>query len=970
MLPPAPCEACGYSSAVSSAETGFAGTRAAATGGGIASRSAGGPIPVGSAFGPRYHIIKQLGAGGMGIVYHAWDEELGVAVALKVIRPEVMGADDAGREVERRFKRELVLARQVTHKHVVRIHDLGEIEGIKYLTMPFVEGEDLAALLKRQGKIPVQRVLQIARQVADGLAAAHEVGVVHRDLKPENVMIDTDGNAQIMDFGIARSVSGTGTATALGAVIGTLEYMAPEQAQGQHLDHRADIYAFGLILYDMLAGRQRLARVENPMAEMMLRIQKPPAPLRSLDPGIPEALEAVVMKCLKPDPAARYETTADLVKALSLLDHDGHALALPAALPPPARQRHIPIVAAAAVLIVALAVLGVWIATRNRSSSAPQPTRQTLKVLVANFRNDAHEEVFDGLLEQAIAVGIEGAPFVTVYPRRDALRAAERIGSNKTLDEATARLVAASEGIDVLVAGAVARSGSEYRITVNALDPASDKYLLQWSDDVAAKDAMLAAVGKAAAKVRSALGDQSADEERPRDAETFTAGSLEAAKAYARAQEFQWAGKPDEAIAQYLQAVQLDPEFGRAHSGLAALFANRGRRAEAEQYYKTALSKIDRMTEREQFRTRGGYFLFQRKPDNAIREFNALLEKFPADNAGITNLAYAYFLKRDMAQALSVGQRSVDLYPKDVLRRSNLALYALYAGEYERAAKESAEVVAQSPVYVKGYVTQALAQLAMGNVDRARELYAKLAAAVPAQSYSAIGLADVSMYQGRLQEAAGTLDAGIRADEQNQAMDPMSRKRLMLASIHNLAGRKPAAVALADAAERQSGADDVILYSAGRVYVDAGQIDRARKAADTLGERLGADSRLYQRLLEGEIALASNRAKDAVASFTESLKLADSWLGHLGLGRAYLQASLFTEAQAEFATCKRRSGEATAVFFDDVPSYHEFPPVYYYLALAEQGMGSPAPAEFNTFLDIKKNGDEQGLVADARRRVK
>lgn len=958
MLPPGPCEACGHISA----------SLEAVTAGPVPiPRVAGGPLAAGSRFGTRYQIIKLLGAGGMGVVYHAWDAELGVDVALKVIRPEVLGNAEAAREVERRFKRELVLARQVTHKHVVRIHDLGEVDGIKYLTMPFIEGEDLSAVLKRQGKLPVQRVVQIARQIAGGLAAAHDVGVVHRDLKPENIMIDAEGTAQIMDFGIARSVSGTGTATIMGAVMGTLEYMAPEQAQAQTVDHRADLYAFGLIVYDMLIGRQRMVRIDNPMAEMMSRMQQPPPPLRSIDPALPESLEAIVMTCVQPEPAARFARTGEVVDALAALDSNGQAIAPVRPVAPPApRQRDIRMLAAAGVLIAALGVVGVWIAKRG-GPAVPDAPREPISVLVANFKNDANDEVFDGLLEQAIAIGIEGAPFLTVYPRRDALRIASQMTKEQTLDEATARLVSMREGIDVIVAGAVARSGQRYRIAVNVIDPANDKFLLEWSDDVGARDDMLAAVGKAAARVRTALGDQTAAADRPHDAETFTAASLDAAKAYARAQELQWAGKPDDAIEQYLKAVQLDPDFGRAHAGLAALFANRGRRAEADQYYKAALSKIDRMTEREQFRTRGGFFLFQRNPDNAIREFTALTQRAPADTAGITNLAYAYFLKRDMAQALTVGQKAVDIYPNGVLRRSNLALYALYAGEFERAAKEGAKVVEQSPVYVKGYVTQALAQLAMGKPDHARELYMKLATTVPAQSYSAHGLADVAMYEGKLNEAAGILDAGIRADEQNSAPDAASRKRLTLAAIHNLQGRKAAAVLLADHAERQSGGDDVVLYQAARVYIDAGQPERARRIVTTLDERLGSESELYRRLIDGELALALGHSKEAVSIFTDSLKVADTWLGHFGLGRAYLQVSMFTEAQAEFSICRRRSGEATAVFLDDVPSYFQFPPVHYYLALAQRGMGGPGIAELSTFLDIKKNGDERGLVAEARR---
>jgi serine/threonine protein kinase len=230
-----------------------------------APRSATGPLRVGQAFGPRYHIIRVLGVGGMGAVYHAWDAELGMAVALKVIRPETSTDPATAQEMERRFKQELVLARQVTHKNVVRIHDLGEISGIKYITMPYLDGSDLATKLKERTKLPVSEALSIARDVAAGLAAAHEAGIVHRDLKPANIMILTD-RAVIMDFGIARSaenvvaatapsslpltgtpgwqtLGGVTTATVAGAVLGTVHYMAPEQARGEVVDQRADVYA-------------------------------------------------------------------------------------------------------------------------------------------------------------------------------------------------------------------------------------------------------------------------------------------------------------------------------------------------------------------------------------------------------------------------------------------------------------------------------------------------------------------------------------------------------------------------------------------------------------------------------------------------------------------------------------------------------------------------------------------------------
>src|SRR5438034_7279375 len=235
----------------------------------------------------------------------------------------------AAAEVERRFKRELLLARQVTHKNVVRIHDLGEIDGIKYITMAYVNGADLATLIRKHGGQTAAKTLRIARSVVSGLVAAHTAGVVHRDLKPANIMVDATDEALIMDFGIARStaepVARTGPvnpgrpgarrslakytdATAVGAIVGTVEYMAPEQARGQEVDQRADVYAFGLILYDLLAGQRRAELAGSAFGELQARMEQPPPPIKSIVPEIPEALDRIVSRCIEPDREKRFQT--------------------------------------------------------------------------------------------------------------------------------------------------------------------------------------------------------------------------------------------------------------------------------------------------------------------------------------------------------------------------------------------------------------------------------------------------------------------------------------------------------------------------------------------------------------------------------------------------------------------------------------------------------------------------------------
>jgi tetratricopeptide (TPR) repeat protein len=923
-----------------------------------------GPLAPGQAFGPRYHIIRVLGAGGMGVVYQAWDAELGVAVALKVIRPEVLQDPSSAGEVERRFKRELVLARQVTHKHVVRIHDLGELDGIKYLTMPFVEGENLAEVLRREGKLPVPRALAIARQVASGLAAAHEVGVVHRDLKPENIMIASDGSALIMDFGISRSLVGTATATAMSSVMGTLEYMAPEQAQGQPVDHRGDMYSFGLLLYDTLVGRQRLARRDNAMTELMGRLQHAPPAARTINEQIPEPLDRIVSRCLQPETSARYETTAELVRALDGLTPDGHTLA---PVRPAGSRRTTAALAAALVLVL---TVGGWWMWRTRAPVAPAAAPEPVSVLIANFQNLANEPLFDGLVEQALGVGIEGASFVTAYPRRDALRLVSQLQPGATLDETNARLLAQREGIKHIVGGAIAAAGARYKLTVKIVDPLEGKATLTWETEADGKDGVLGAVGRLAAKVRSGLGDRTANADRVNDAETFTAASLEAAHEYVRAQELQWAGKYEDAIAGYQKAVKLDPTLGRAYAGLGAVSSSLGNRQEAEKFYAQALQMLDRMTDREKYRTRGGYYLLMRDSERAREQLEALVKQFPADSSGLSNLAVASFLHRDMTRALELGRKASAIYPNNVLRRNNVALFAMYAGEFETAEKEAAGVLELNKEFAKAYLAMALAQLGAGRPAEAEATWQRLSGiSATGRDFAAHGRADQAMYEGRLSDASRILEEAVASPPAGRSASTTARLLVTLAEVREMQGRGAEAVKLAADALAKSSEQSIALL-AGRVFILAGPPKRGLDLAADLGNKLDPEAQMYGKLLAGEADLKRGDPRSAAANFSDAQKLSDSWLGRYGLGRAYVAAGVYVNAQTEFDVCLTRKGEATTVLLDDIPTYRLMSPARYYMARAQEGLGSPAAAgSYKAFLALKENGDEQGLVADARRRV-
>lgn len=898
----------------------------------------------------------------MGVVYQAWDDELGVAVALKVIRPEVLLDPGSAGEVERRFKRELVLARQVTHKHVVRIHDLGELDGIKYLTMPFVEGENLADLLRHQGKIPVPQAIDIGKQIASGLAAAHEVGVVHRDLKPENIMIAGDGSALIMDFGISRSVGGTGTATALGAVMGTLEYMAPEQAQGQAVDHRADIYSFGLVLYDMLTGRQRISRRDNAMSEMMSRMQHVPPSIRTLDTHMPEALDHIVSKCLQTDPKSRYQTTAELVADLEALSPDGHRLT-PAHPVTASRST----VLAIAALVIGVIVAGGWWIWQTRGRAVPVVAQEPVSVLIATFENKANEPLFDGLVEQALGVGIEGASFVFAYPRRDALRIVPQIKPGATaLDEENARLVATREGIKRIVSGSIAANGSKYDLAVKIVDPADGKPLMSWDTSASGKEDVLNAVGRLAAKVRQGLGDKTANADKIKDAETFTAASLEAAHEYIQAQELQNAGRYAEALEGYNKALKLDPQLGRAYAGLGAVSNSMLNRDAAVGYYKQAMGLIDRMTEREKFKTRGGYYAAINDNDKALEQYEALVKQFPADSNGLSNVAVVSANKRDMRRALDLGRKASAIYPTNILRRNNVALFAMYGGDFELAEKQAKDVLGLRNDYVKAYMVMAMAQLGTGRPSEAEATWQHLSTlSAVGRDLAAEGRADLAMYEGRLTDASKILEEALA-----KPSDASARLTVMLAEVRELQGRAAPAIKLAEDALKQSSDPSIALF-AGRVLIFAGKPERADALATELDQKLDQASQVNAKLLAGEAALKRGAARAAVDNFNAARKILDTWLARDGLGRAYLKAEVFPDAQTEFDACLSRKGEATTVLLDDIPTYRFLAATRYYQAVAQEGQGSKAAAaaSYKEFLAIKEKGDEQGLVADARRRL-
>jgi tetratricopeptide (TPR) repeat protein/predicted Ser/Thr protein kinase len=920
-----------------------------------------GQLQPGTLLGNRYEIVRTLGEGGMGAVYQARDRELDRMVALKIIRSELAG--DA--EILRRFKQELILARQVTHKNVIRIFDLGEAEGLKFITMEYIEGQDLRTVLRDKGKLLPSEVIDIMEQVCRALDAAHSEGVIHRDLKPQNIMLDKQGKVYVMDFGIARSTLLPGM-TQTGALIGTPEYMSPEQAQGMELDGRSDLFSLGIIFYELLTGKGPY-QAETAMGLLWKRLQERARPPVELDPTIPRPLSDIVCKCLEADREKRYASAAEVLQDLELLRGPRPGTQVFAA--HAAGMRRGLKWGLAGVLVVAL-VSGVM-AFRLKGPPKPVAAHPPVSVLVADFTNHTGDPIFDGTLEPMFNVALEGASFVNAFSRGEARRLARKLpNSTDKLEEQSARLVAVGQGLAAVVTGSLSRRGDGYKLSVEALDARTGNSVASAEVNASNKDELLLAVPKLAAPIRKALGDNTPESVQLTAAGgAFQAASLEAAHQYGVAMEQQFAGKMQDALQSFSKAAELDPNFARAYSGMAAVSGNMGRSEDAEKYAKLAMEHVDRMTQRERYRIRGLYYLRTGNWEKCVDEYSELVRQFPADNAGHNNLSICYKGLHNTPKAIEELQRALEILPHNQPARVNLALYLSYVSDFPAAEREARRVLQFSPSYETAYAALAYAQVGQGQLAEAIQTYRQLEKISDlGRSMAVPGLADIALYEGRFGEASQILQQGAAADLQAGRTDSAAADLGVLGYVQLLRKQKAAALAALEKALANSKSVS-LRFMAARVYVAAGETSKARKLAASLASELELEPQVYAKLIEGEALLQEGAARQAVQSLTQANSQLDTWIGHFDLGRAYLNADSFVEADSEFDRCLKGRGE-TMDLFDFVPTYGYLPEVYYYQGRVREGLKSPGAADsYRTYLSIRGQASEDPLLSKVRRRL-
>jgi tetratricopeptide (TPR) repeat protein len=922
----------------------------------------------GMLFAARYEIIKTLGEGGMGAVYKARDIELEREVALKVIKPELANNP----EILQRFKQELILARQVTDRNIIRIFDLGESGGIKFITMEYIEGENLHQLLKQRGKLEVAEAVDIMEQVSAGLAAAHREGIIHRDLKPGNIMRDANGRVVVMDFGLARTESGDGM-TQAGAMLGTIEYMSPEQAQGKDLKASSDIFTLGLILYELLAGITPF-HAESAIASLLMRSQQRAVPLADVDRNISGSLSNIVAKCLEKDPADRYQNAGELDADLRLWQTSGgkkvSASSWRLRL---IRLREAPwmrYAVAGALLAAITAGIGWFVSWRRQSANSA--AHAPVSVLVGDFQNNTGDPVLDNTLEPMLGLALEGASFINVYSREDARKLAEKLPDpSDKLDEQTARQVATSQDINVVITGEIDLRGDEYEISAIAMDGSNGKVLAQKEISIPNKQDILKSLPELAAPIRKALGDQTPPSVQFDEVSGgFKAASLEAVHQDAIGVDEQFAGKFQEAFDSFQKAAQLDPNFPRAYTGMAAMAQNLGRPGDAVKYMNLAMQHLDNMTEREQYRDRGLYALTTGDWQNCVQQYTQLVTRYPADRVGQNNLASCYVHLRNAPKALEAAKQAVKIVPRGVGPRVNLAFISAFAGDFAASEKEARTALSFNPSAAQGYLVLAEAQLGEGQIDKAAATYHQLERFGPvAASTAAFGLADLSAYQGKYADAARILSQGAASDDAAKMTDNAAKKYAALANIETVQGNHSAALTDLDKALAKSQSVQ-IEFLAARCYVDLEEFAKAQKLATSLSAALSSEAQAYGKIIQGLIALKHKDDNEAIRQITAANSLLDTWIGHYDLGRAYLDAGAFTDADANFDQCINRRGEAIELFMDNVPTYAWFPPVYYYEGRAREGLKSQGFADFyKTYLSIRGQSTEDPLIPDARRRL-
>jgi serine/threonine protein kinase/tetratricopeptide (TPR) repeat protein len=785
-------------------------------------------LTTGSTFAGRYQIIEELGKGGMGKVYKVFDTDIKEKVALKLLKPEI--ASD--RETIERFSNELKLARRIRHKNVCGMFDLGKAEGTSFITMEYVPGEDLKSFIHRSRQLTIGTAVTIAKQVCEGLEEAHRLGIIHRDLKPSNIVIDKDGNAKIMDFGIARSIREKGT-TAPNVLIGTPEYMSPEQTEAKEVDQRSDIYSLGIILYEMATGRVPFEG-ETALAIAMKQKGETPKNPKELNPHIPDDLTGVILKCLEKERSRRYQAASDVRAELERIEKGlpttervmpERKLFTSKQITVSFRLKKVIIPAAAFVAVVVIGIALIKVLPKKATFPAAPPNRSIAVLPFENLGDPGEDEAFSSGITEDITTQLSKISELDVRSQTSAMKYKK---SDLGIKEIGREL-----NVVYILDGSVRRADSKVRITTRLIDTATDKNI--WADtfDRDMKE-IFAIQSDIAQQIAAALKATLTPAEKER-VEKKPTKDIRAYEYYVKGREYYSRYKKEEneqAIELYKKAIELDPDYALAHAGLAHAYMQRVGRfgfPEAE-WFDAAVEEAQKAISldpnlAEGYKALGTYYGFvkgwwrkaveagqkavEANPNNgdaccALGEYynnigesdkafpfiKKAIALSPADAFPYADLGYTYIGLDDLVRAEEWLKKALELQPDlDVATTGLIDLY-LALGEYNKAIEEGQTYLSKFPGNPSAYIIEsvALAELFSGHYEKAQEYYQKI-------GEQPIELGYIYWKAGRKDEARKLFQGNLdRMQKQLEQGDESNDIGVSMAAIYAVQGNKEEAL--------------------------------------------------------------------------------------------------------------------------------------------------------------------------------
>ena len=847
-------------------------------------------LTTGSTFAGRYQIIEELGKGGMGRVYKVHDTKIKEKVALKLLKPEV--ASD--KEMIERFSNELKLARKIRHKNICGMFDIGEAEGAHFITMEYVSGEDLKTMIRMSTGLTIGTVLSIGKQVCRGLTEAHSLGVVHRDLKPQNIIIDRGGNAKIMDFGIARSIREKGI-TGAGIMIGTPEYMSPEQTEAKEVDQRSDIYSLGIILYEMATGRIPFEG-ETALSVAIKHKTEIPKDPKSLNPHIPDDLKRLILKCLEKDKARRYETAAEVEEELEKIEKGI-----------PTTERVVPErktitskqitvqfelkrVMIPAVVVIAAAVIGLLLwKFLPRKEALPSPKIEN-SIAVISFENQTGDKAYD-YLQKAIpnllitSLEQKGRFYVVTWERMTDLLSQMGEKNVEIIGRDLGFRLCRREGVEAIVLGSYVKAGDMFATDVKVLDVETKRLLKSAGSRGEGADSILRTqIDELSRDISAGLGlaREKIETERAQVMEVTTS-SMEAYKYYLKGKEDYNKNYYEDARKALENAVELDPEFASAYAYLALTRNGLGNTQGIKEAIEKAKSFSAKTTERERLIIEAAYAnLTGQDLEKRISSLKEITRKYPREKSAHYYLGVIYRVTGNLELAVEEHIKALALDPDYGESHNDLGYVYLELGDFEKAVEHFHKYAALNPKDANPLDSLAEAYFLMGRLDEAIAKYKEALSLKPdfitslkciAQIYALkedstaalewidkyIAQASAGGWKGEGYAFKGFYQCWLGSFR--KGLENLDRAQELLASVGNKRGRANVALVMAF------------------IYLSKGEFDRARKFTkewfDVFMNELPEDGAYYRALnfstlglidlKEGRIGPARTRLSEAMS---------------------------------------------------------------------------------------------------------